>query len=224
MAARRGAPRGARSPRHQAYELQRLCEGVCQLHRWDREVRGHFPGGAAIVVANHQSYVDPVVLCAAYPCLPIAKSEVAHWPLLGRATRSLGVQFIQRGKASSGAGALRRVRQTLESGASVLNFPEGTTTRGGLGAFSCGIFGLARQVGVPVVPVFIRLHHSMPWVGDDAFVPHYGALLCRSLLFERCTIQLQVGPALDARQFAGARQLAERARGWISSRQSLSWA
>lgn len=203
----------------QARRFQALCDDLCALHRWDVEVVGSFPKSPAIVVANHQSYVDPVIICAAHPCLPIAKSEVARWPLIGPAARAVGVQFMQRGKTADGARMLRDVLATLERGASILNFPEGTTTRASLRAFSPGIFGVARHAGVPVVPVFIRLHDSMPWVGDDSFVPHYLNLIRLALPpRKRATLHVEVGPALDPAAFAGARPLTRAARDWIATR------
>jgi 1-acyl-sn-glycerol-3-phosphate acyltransferase len=213
-------PRGNRTQAEQARELSELCGRVCELHGWQREVVGRFPEGPSVLVANHQSYVDPVVICAAFPCLPIAKSEVAAWPFIGRASRELGVKFTERGKARSGARSLCEVMATLSAGTSVLNFPEGTTTRGALNPFASGIFGVARRGKVPVVPVFIHLDQDMPWVGDDAFVPHYARLLCRSVFVRpRCQIRIEVGPSLASDAFGNPKQLADAAREWIASRQ-----
>jgi 1-acyl-sn-glycerol-3-phosphate acyltransferase len=199
--------------------MQSLCYRLCELHRWDLDVVGVFPKRAAVVVANHQSYVDPVVICAAHPCLPIAKSEVASWPVVGPATRALGVQFMQRGKTADGARMLRDVLSTLERGASILNFPEGTTTRASLRAFSPGIFGIARHAGVPVIPVFVRLHQSMPWVGDDEFLPHYLSLVQRALSSRgRCRLRVEVGPELEPSQVGGTRSLMRAAHDWIAGR------
>jgi 1-acyl-sn-glycerol-3-phosphate acyltransferase len=197
-----------------AARLQRVCAGLCSMHGLRWRFRGSIPLGPAILVANHQSYIDPVVLCAAFRCIPIAKQEVASWPVVGKAVRALGVQFMKRGSAKSGAQVLRDVRIALDSGCRVLNFPEGTTTRGELRPFHSGVFGVAARAGVPVVPIAVQLADlSQAWVGDDALVPHYLRLLWK----RGCDLTLSAGPSLWARDFANAKAYAAAAHQWIGT-------
>jgi hypothetical protein len=69
-------------------------------------------------------------------------------------TLDLGVVFVARGDAHSGARALRSAEAALAGGLPVLNFPEGTTTSGrSVLPFRSGVFGLARRTAAPVVPI-----------------------------------------------------------------------
>lgn len=165
----------ATPPARRAARLQTACAALCERHGIRIRIRGPVPQGPAILVANHLGYLDPLVLAALVPCAPIAKREASGWPLIGRALGELGLIFVDRGRAESGASALRKARRVLDAGVSVLVFPEGTTTCGDrVLPFHRGAFGLARRLGVPVVPVALSMPDSgCCWVGDDGFLPHY---------------------------------------------------
>ena len=163
------------SRRECAQELSWLAENLCALHGVRARVRGAVPSGPCVLVANHLSYFDPVVLAAQTPLAAIAKRDVADWPLVGKACQKLGVSFVERGDAHSGARVLREALRALEEGVSMLVFPEGTTTRGEqVLPFKRGIFGVAQRAGVPIVPVALRYEREdVAWVGDETFLPHY---------------------------------------------------
>jgi 1-acyl-sn-glycerol-3-phosphate acyltransferase len=183
------------------------------MHRWQPVLYGQLPSGPAVLVSNHLSYIDPLVVCALTPCIPLAKQEVSKWPFIGVATRALGVQFMRRGDAGAGASALRRARVTLGEGVKILNFPEGTTTSGAPKAFAPGIFGLARRVGVPVIPLALAFENpELAWVGDDLLLPHY----VKALLAGRSRVLVRVGPVLRPASHASAAALANAAHAWVS--------
>ena len=164
-----------RSHRERALELSWLAENLCALHGVRALVRGTPPERPSVLVANHVSYFDPVVLAAQTPMVAVAKRDVAAWPLVGEACRRLGVCFVERGDAISGARVLRQAARALREGVSALVFPEGTTTHGDeVLPFKRGIFGLALRLGVPIVPVALRYDRAdAAWVGDETFFPHY---------------------------------------------------
>ena len=96
----------------------------------------------------------------------IAKADVSRWPLVGTLARELGVIFVTRGDAGSGARVLQAARAALESGLRVLELPEGTTTPGGtVLPFRTGLFGVARIADVPVVPESLSLTSRPSWPG-----------------------------------------------------------
>jgi 1-acyl-sn-glycerol-3-phosphate acyltransferase len=160
--------------RQKALRLRELCAMVCDMHRIEIEVRGQLPEPPAIVIANHLGYIDPVVLCSLLPLSPIAKSEISDWALVGVPLERLNVSFVRRGDAHSGARVLLRCLRNLGAGISVLNFPEGTTSRGGLLPFHLGAFWLSRRTGVPVVPISMDFENmGLCWVDQEAFLPHY---------------------------------------------------
>jgi 1-acyl-sn-glycerol-3-phosphate acyltransferase len=149
------------------------------MHRWarrlvpalglDLELRGHLRHDAPLWVANHLSWVDPVVLMSFRPMGTIAKVEITGYPILGRWARKTGVHFVERGDATSRAATLANFSKSLLSGQDMLLFPEGTTTRGDrLAKFYEGGLKAAYQLGIPAQPLRISSPHPhYPWIGDD---------------------------------------------------------
>jgi 1-acyl-sn-glycerol-3-phosphate acyltransferase len=194
------------SIRHRAARLQLTLAELVEIHGLRVAVHGEFPDGPAIYVANHVSYLDPIVIGAQRGCAAIAKGEVERWPVLGPACGHLGVIFVNREDPHSGARALRRAHAALRAGVPVLNFPEGTTTDGTrLLPFRRGIFGLARIAGVPVVPIAIRCASpALTWTGGATFLPHY----LRTAARRAPAVELTIGAAIRPGWFKSAGELA----------------
>jgi len=197
-----------------ARRAMRTARTILNVHGVDVRTEGPPPSGACIVVANHVSYIDPLVVSAVAPCIAIAKGETRAWPLIGRGLKALGVIFVQRGDPYSGAAAIRAAWRALRVGACVLNFPEGTTTDGrDVGPFRRGCFGLALLAGVPIVPARISYcDDRVPWTGGQTFAPHYWRLAGVSRLEAR----VRFGEALLARGSERAEQLAQRAHAAVT--------
>jgi 1-acyl-sn-glycerol-3-phosphate acyltransferase len=198
--------------------LQRVTTDLCRVHGFDLRIDGVLPNRPAVLVANHVSYVDAMVIPSLAPCTVIAKGEVRGWPFVGAGAAALGILFVERGNAWSGARALRQGLRALEAGISVLGFPEGTTTRGDdVLPFRRGLFGLAQIAGVPIVP--IALHYISPelrWYGDSWFVPHY----LRTAMRPSSLVRIRVGASIAPTELFPAEELAQRAR---SSIRSMLW-
>jgi 1-acyl-sn-glycerol-3-phosphate acyltransferase len=125
------------------------------------EVRGAelLPPGPAVIVANHSSYVDGVVLKAVLPTRYafVIKKEMVKVPLAGLLLRRIGAEFVDRFNRHSGAMDARRLMRAASDGGSLVFFPEGTFTgRPGLARFHGGAFTIAARARMPVVPVVIR--------------------------------------------------------------------
>jgi 1-acyl-sn-glycerol-3-phosphate acyltransferase len=193
-----------------ARRLAWVAEQMCALHGVDVIVRGRVPTEPCVLVANHLSYLDPVAILTHAPALAVAKREVAEWPLLGEPMRQMGVLFVDRSSPLSGARVLREAMRRLHEGASVLAFPEGTTTSGDrVLPFKRGVFGLARIANVPVVPVTIAYDTpEAAWVGDAPFLPHYVRTTTRTAT--RAFVRF--GPTLDPTRAPSPDALAELAR------------
>lgn len=158
------------------------------MHRWaqrllpalglDLEIAGQPRRDIPLWVANHLSWVDPVVLMSLRPMGTIAKGEVTGYPLIGRWARKSGIHFVDREDATSRAAALASFTTSLQSGRDMLLFPEGTTTRGErLAPFYEGGLRAAYELGLPAQP--IRLSSPAPhypWTGDETLLPHLRAL------------------------------------------------
>ena len=122
-------------------------------------VVGGMPEGAAVLVANHSSYVDSLVMAAVLPkqVAFVAKKELAGQPLVAILLRRLGAVFVERFRPEAGVEDVETLVAATRANAPLLFFPEGTLTRmPGLLAFRLGAFVTAAQAGVPVVPVSVR--------------------------------------------------------------------
>ena len=199
--------------RARVFALSRLFAEVCAAHDWRVRVSGPIPAGPVVLVANHVSYLDPLVLVGLVPALPVSKSEISRWPLVGAVARRHGVLFVERGDPRSGARVLRSARRALARGVSVLNFPEGTTSNGEqVLPFRRGIFGLARHARVPVVPIALRFDDAdLAWFGDAFFLPHYTRLLRR----RDTVVRVRFGGPLTPERYGGAADLADEARAQV---------
>ena len=128
--------------------------------------RKNLPDGQCIVVANHASYLDGVVMTAALPARFgfVVKREMNTVPLAGLLLRRIGTEFVDRFNRHKGGTDARRVLRTATSGQSLVFFPEGTfTPEIGLGKFHTGAFAIAARAGCPVVPtVILGTRRNMP--------------------------------------------------------------
>lgn len=114
---------------------------------------------ACIIVANHASYLDALVLVATLPGDPgyVAKQELATAFLTRLPLQRLGVEFVERFEAQRGVEDTARVVKATRQGRTMVFFPEGTFGREpGLRPFRMGAFVVAAQANVPVVPVAMR--------------------------------------------------------------------
>lgn len=128
-----------------------------------------------LVVSNHRSYFDPVVILKNILATPVGKKEVESWPLIGNVAKTTGVIFVKRENKNSRAETLKEVSTVLENGFSIFIAPEGTThIEPTTIDFRRGSFILAAQLGVPVMPVAIDYKNlDDAWIGDDTFIPHF---------------------------------------------------
>ena len=138
--------------------------GVITVHltpRWHFVVRGTMPSNPRlpyIVVANHESFADMLLLChLPWEMKWLSKVEIMWIPILGWAmwgARDIGVK---RGRAVSAKLAMAACRERLAHHVSVIMFPEGTRApTSDLLPFKDGAFRLAVETGVPILPLAIH--------------------------------------------------------------------
>ncbi len=113
--------------------------------------------GACLLLANHQSWLDVFLIMALAPARFVAKSEVAHWPVLGVLVARAGTLFVERGRRHAVQRLNGRIEQALGEGQRVAVFPEGTTGGAtGVLPFHGNLIEPALRAGVPVIPVALR--------------------------------------------------------------------
>jgi 1-acyl-sn-glycerol-3-phosphate acyltransferase len=122
---------------------------------------GAMPASAALVVANHVSWLDIVAMVALGDVRLLAKSDVEAWPIIGRLARLSGAIFIDRARPSRLPVTVAEIRDALAGGGVVAAFPEGTTTCGRHAVgYRPAVFQAAIDAGVPVVPVTFHYRTS----------------------------------------------------------------
>ncbi len=139
---------------------------------WRLSVEGGWPaGGPYVVVANHQSLLDILLLSHVPREMKwIAKESLFKVPWLGWIFRISGDIPVKRGDAESGGEALARARRYLANGMNVMIFPEGTRSKTAkLLPFKSGAFRLAIEAGVPILPIVVNgsaagMPKGSPWV------------------------------------------------------------
>lgn len=128
--------------------------------------REHLPAGSSIVVANHASYLDGVLLQAVLPARFsfVIKGEMRKMPVVGFLLRRVGARFVERFDRAGSARDARRLLKAAGAGESLAVFPEGTFVKTpGLASFRAGAFAAATRAGLPVVPLVIRgSRHILP--------------------------------------------------------------
>ena len=142
-------------------------------------VQGHFTRSPnALVVANHTSWLDIVVINSLQPAAFIAKAEIARWPVVGLLVARSGTLFIERGQRHAVHAVLQSAIARLKQPSVVAVFPEGTTNNGSeLLPFHGNLMEAAIRANAPVQPLAISyrnssgaLSQSVVFVGAMTFV------------------------------------------------------
>lgn len=147
--------------------------------RWVLNVKvvqeGRIPGDACIIMANHRSYLDVVMIPSRTPLVFVAKASVRKWPIIGWGGDGMKTIWVDRSDADSRKRTRKRIMARIRQGLSVVIFPEGTTTVGPeLLPFKPGMFHAVAGGMTPIVPVAIEYENpNIAWVGDDTFIGHF---------------------------------------------------
>ncbi len=165
------------------------------------------PEGACVVVANHASYLDGMILTAALPArfTFVIKHEMARFPFAGFLLRRIGSEFVDRDDGLQKNRVTRRLYKAAESGDALAFFPEGRFSAApGLKRFHPGAFGMAWRARLPVVPVVITgTRTKLP---SDVWLPAPGPL------------SVSVGEPIDPDRLDSANSLMTAARNAILAR------
>lgn len=146
----------------------------------------HLDGSApAMLVANHQSYLDSLVLLAALPLLPniVVNERLPGAPFVGKGVRAARFLAVDRRTLATRLAFADAMTQALASGESLLVFPEATFDAGpDLLPFRLGAFAAAAAAGRPVIPITVRGTRDM--------------LPCDARLLRRAPLSVTIHPPL----------------------------
>lgn len=143
------------------------------------------PPICGLVVSNHLSYLDIILISAAMPCFFVAKMEIGSWPFFGRAARSGGTIFLDRSSLASANAVAEQMVERLKLPIPVLLFPEGTSTDGTqVLRFHSRLIDPATAIGAPITAAAIRYvidggvaERELCWYGDVGFTAHLWKVL-----------------------------------------------
>ena len=154
------------------------------------EVRGGVPEqGPLLLVANHISWLDIVVMHAVRPCRFISKSTIRHWPLIGVLASAAGTLYIERASRRDAMRVVHDMAAALRAGQVLAVFPEGTTGDGHtLLPFHANLMQAAIAAPAPAQPVALRFVDATTgrislapcYVGDDTLWQSLWRTLCAS--------------------------------------------
>jgi 1-acyl-sn-glycerol-3-phosphate acyltransferase len=155
--------------------MQLWAEGLLRLFGVQSSLHGVQPTaatGARLIVSNHRSPIDILLLLRHFGGVVLSRSDLATWPVLGSAARRAETIFVDRADTMSGVLAIRQLRDRLAHQRTVIVFPEGTTLAGDeVRPFQEGAFAAARGLPVEIVPVGIAYQPGSEFL-DETFVEH----------------------------------------------------
>jgi 1-acyl-sn-glycerol-3-phosphate acyltransferase len=128
-----------------------------------------------IFVGNHISYLDLILILATVPESSfVSKSEVANWPLFGRAAKLLDTIFVKRECADSRNAARDTITSALQVGKRIVLFPSGTTTLDEKKMWRKGAFEIAHANGLKIQPFRIEYDplRTAAYIDNDLFLAH----------------------------------------------------
>ena len=163
-------------------EFGRLTPDACALlvRTWSRQMldilgvalvlRGTAPErGPLLLVANHISWLDILVMNAAHPARFVSKADVKHWPVLGALITGAGTLYIERESRRDAMRVVHQMADALKAGDTVAVFPEGTTGDGrDLLPFHANLIQAAISAHAPVMPVALDFVDATSGQRSDA--------------------------------------------------------
>ncbi len=181
---------GRLSPSQQEARVQQWAQAMLQHMGIDLVVNGVQPQqGPVLLVANHISWLDIIVIHATRHCRFVSKSEIGAWPLLGRLATGAGTLYIERASRRDAMRVVHQMAERLQAGDVLAVFPEGTTGDGvHLLPFHANLLQAAIAADAPVQPVGLhfvdRSTHAISfapcYVGDDTLLQSLWRTLCAS--------------------------------------------
>ena len=184
-----------REMRVQAWALQLLALWGVHL-----KVLGHpVVSGPALIVANHISWLDILVIHAARYCRFVSKSDIREWPLVGMLATGAGTLYIERTRRKDAVRMVRDMAVAMQDGDVVAVFPEGTTSDGrALLPFHANLIQSAIDAGAPVQPMSLKfvdartgaVTYAPCYIGDDTLV----GSIWRTLTAPPITAVVHFGP------------------------------
>ena len=164
---------------------------------------GGLATGPVLIVCNHISWLDILVIFAVGQCRFVAKADVRGWPLIGRLTAGAGTLFIERNLRRDAMRVVHHMAQQLARGEVLVVFPEGTSSDGhAVLPFHANLLQAAIASDCPIQPFALSYFDGLTgspsqapaYCGQDSFI----GSLWRTVRTPQLEVQLSAGPAQTA--------------------------
>ena len=164
--------------------LHRACRRHIKIYSCTYSSEGPLPT-KGLLICNHLSYLDIMVISAITPSVFVSKSEVRSWPIFGFCAALAGTLFIERARRMHVGPINEEIKAVMDSGALVVVFPEGTSTNGDeVLPFRSPLLEPVTQGSHPITVAFLTYEldggdarNEVCYWGDHVFFPHACNLL-----------------------------------------------
>jgi len=162
-----------------AWVFRKWAQGVARIAGMKIRAEGRPPSRPFLLVSNHLSYLDIVVLSALVDCIFVAKRDVRNWPALGRMVAGMDTIFVDRQKRRDILRVNHAIERALSAGEGVVLFAEGTSTSGSrVLPLKPSLLNPAARQDLPVSYASITYGNpAVCWYGDMTFAGHFIDLL-----------------------------------------------
>ncbi|MFH1656015.1 MAG: lysophospholipid acyltransferase family protein [Candidatus Omnitrophota bacterium] len=163
-----------------------------------------------LIISNHLTYIDGIVMGSLFPVLFVSKKEVKSWPLFGVMVSLAATIFIDRERRNETPVYVEKISNILKNKINVMIFPEGTSTDGTrLLSFQTAFFSSPIISKTPVLPIAIRYlqidnqkiseanKDMVYWYGKMPFFTH----LWEVLKLRKIVVKVKINPAIDSTKF-----------------------
>ena len=177
---------------------QRQAQRMLRALETNVTVSGIFPI-EGLMVCNHLSYLDTIIIGAHAPIVFVSKSDVRKWPVIGHLLESAGTILADRSRRSSATETSSEILRVMENGLPVVFFPEGTSSDGSVVLpFKPALLQIALDTRKPITPAAISyeaptgdLKNDVCYWGDHTFLTH----IIRLAKIRELTAHLTIGSA-----------------------------
>ena len=176
------------SPSQRQDEVQAWARGMLAVLGIGLQVQGTPAAqGPVLLVSNHVSWLDILVLHSTRYCRFVSKADVHHWPLIGPLATGAGTLYIERASRRDAMRVVHQMAQALREGDVLAVFPEGTTGDGTtVLPFHANLLQAAIAADAPVQPVALSFIDTATgqatlrpcYIGDDTLLQSLWRTVC----------------------------------------------
>lgn len=189
--------------------LHKISSALLDHFGVERRVSGRVPD-SGLLVTNHVSFADIILLSAVQPMVFVSKSDVASWPAIGTIAAAAGTLFVERRRRTDVARVNADLRRVLDAGLLVTLFPEGTSSDGSnVLPFQPSLLQPAVEAAIPVHPAHLSYWgrdqvraDDVAYFGDRDLMPCLMALVNRQTTYGEVRFGEAVAPVADRKTLA----------------------